>query len=82
MSNVNVLARITTLMRETENKEVPYSEIFLGLWMAKNLSEDDFKELDALEKALGEQEANKRLVQALCASGRWKSDDDNYVERS
>ena len=78
MTHTQVFNKITSLLAEEEKP--PAGKVNLGLWMARHVTYEEFDALFELEAMVGEDSANQQLVQAMIASGKYKSDDSEFVE--
>jgi len=74
-----ILDQITDLLKQ--QTEIPIGILDLGLWLYQNLSYEDIETLAALELTHGVKEANKLLVKAMVASGKYSTEDNEVVHK-
>lgn len=75
---MDIFLKITQLLAEEQNP--PTNMFGMGIWLGRVLGSSGFAQLNDYERDHGEDEANKRMVSALVASGKYKSDDGVQVE--
>jgi len=72
--------KITNLLRDDPSP--PDTMFCMAFWLLRHMTTEDQNLLHAIELEFGEDNANRWLVRQMVASGKYKSDDGESVERA
>lgn len=81
MFNPEMIAMRQVFLNRLREHPVRKDQTFFGfgIWMANHLDDLHFSMLDAIEEAVGEEEANAWLISVLVESGQFKDSGDGDV---